>query len=153
MAGAETILVVEDEETVRTLASRVLSEAGYGVIRAADGAEAFNVVNDGERVDLVLSDVVMPRMSGVELAERLATVRPDLPVIFMSGYTGTELAPGVHAAAGFLQKPFAAESLLQRVRAVLDAAAEGRPDGHRSHYPGAEVPIMSAPDNTPERNS
>jgi PAS domain S-box-containing protein len=149
--GTETILVVEDEETVRTLASRVLSDAGYGVIRAADGAEAFNVVHDGERVDLVLTDVVMPRMSGVELAERLAKLRPGLPVIFMSGYTGTELVPGVHAAPNFLQKPFAAESLLLRIRSVLDAATTEGPDGHRSHNPGAEVPIMSAPDNTPER--
>ncbi|HEX6643935.1 MAG TPA: ATP-binding protein, partial [Gemmatimonadales bacterium] len=151
--GTETILVVEDEETVRTLASRVLSDAGYGVIRAADGAEAFNVVNDGERVDLVLTDVVMPRMSGVELADRLAKIRPDLPVVFMSGYTGTELVPGVQAATHFLQKPFAAESLLGRIRAVLDAAAGRVPDGHRSHNTGAEVPIMSAPDHTPERKN
>ncbi len=149
--GTETILVVEDEETVRTLAARVLSDAGYGVIRAADGSEAYGIVHDGERVDLVLSDIVMPRMSGVELAERLAAVRPDLPVVFMSGYTGTELMPGVQAAAAYLQKPFAAESLLQRIRDVLDRGAPGRPRGHRSHNVGAEVPIMSAPEFTPER--
>jgi PAS domain S-box-containing protein len=149
--GTETILVVEDEETVRTLAARVLSDAGYGVIRAADGSEAYGIVHDGERVDLVLSDIVMPRMSGVELAERLAAIRPDLPVVFMSGYTGTELMPGVQAAAAYLQKPFAAESLLQRIREVLDRGAAGLPRGHRSHNAGAEVPIMSAPEFTPER--
>jgi CheY-like chemotaxis protein len=145
--GTETILVVEDEETVRTLAARVLSDAGYGVIRAADGAEAFGVIHDGERVDLVLSDIVMPRMSGVELAARVAAIRPDLPVVFMSGYTGSELMPGVEAAAAYLQKPFAAESLLQRIRQVLDEAGQL---GHRSQNAGAEVPIMSAPDFTPE---
>ena len=149
--GTETILVVEDEETVRTLAGRVLSDAGYGVIRAADGSEAYGIVHDGERVDLVLSDIVMPRMSGVELAERLAAIRPELPVVFMSGYTGTELMPGVQAAAAYLQKPFAADSLLQRIREVLDRRTAGIPRGHRSHNAGAEVPIMSAPDFTPER--
>ncbi len=149
--GTETILVVEDEETVRTLAARVLSDAGYGVIRAADGSEAYGIVHDGERVDLVLTDIVMPRMSGVELAERLAALRPDLPVVFMSGYTGTELMPGVQAAAAYLQKPFAAESLLQRIRAVLDEVPGGAGAGHRSHSAGAEVPIMSAPEFTSER--
>ncbi|HEU4829943.1 MAG TPA: PAS domain-containing protein [Gemmatimonadales bacterium] len=149
--GTETILVVEDEETVRTLAARVLSDAGYGVIRAADGSEAYGIVADGERVDLVLSDIVMPRMSGVELAERLAGIRPELPVVFMSGYTGTELMPGVQGAAAYLQKPFAAESLLERIRAVLDRTGTDVPAGHRSHNGGAEIPIMSAPDFTPER--
>ena len=149
--GTETILVVEDEETVRTLAARVLSDAGYGVIRAADGSEAYGIVHDGERVDLVLSDIVMPRMSGVELAERLAAIRPELPVVFMSGYTGTELMPGVQGAAAYLQKPFAAESLLQRIREVLDGAPAAAAGGHRSQNAGAALPIMSAPEFTPER--
>jgi two-component system cell cycle sensor histidine kinase/response regulator CckA len=149
--GTETILVVEDEETVRTLAARVLSDAGYGVIRAADGSEAFGIVHDGERVDLVLSDIVMPRMSGVELADRLAAIRPDLPVVFMSGYTGSELVPGIDTGAAYLQKPFAAESLLKRIREVLDEAGAARRGGHRSQGDGAEVPIMSAPEFTRER--
>jgi DNA-binding response OmpR family regulator len=69
----------------------------------------------------------------------------------MSGYTGTELMPGIQAAASYLQKPFAADSLLQRIRAVLDEVERSAPSGHRSHKAGAEVPIMSAPEFTSER--
>ncbi len=121
--GTETLLVVEDEDTVRALTLRVLADAGYAVVAARHGAEALELVRQMP-IDLVVSDVVMPGMGGAELAERLAAERPGLPLVFMSGYTGEEVARRGLASAEerFLQKPFAAESLLHKVRELLDAA-------------------------------
>jgi PAS domain S-box-containing protein len=121
--GSETLLVVEDEDTVRALTLRVLADAGYAVVAARHGEEALELIRQMP-IDLVISDVVMPGMGGAELAERLATERPGLPLVFMSGYTGDDVArQGLGSAEErFLQKPFAAESLLHKVRELLDAA-------------------------------
>jgi CheY-like chemotaxis protein len=121
--GSETLLVVEDEDTVRALTLRVLADAGYAVVAARHGEEALELIRQMP-IDLVISDVVMPGMGGAELAERLATERPGLPLVFMSGYTGDDVARlGLGSAEErFLQKPFAAESLLHKVRELLDAA-------------------------------
>jgi CheY-like chemotaxis protein len=123
--GAETILVVEDEEMVRSLASRGLREHGYTVIEARHGADALRqLAVQPKAVDLVISDVVMPEMGGRELGRRLATLRPSLPILYISGYTGEDviqrglLDPGVP----FQQKPFAPEALARKVREMLDAA-------------------------------
>jgi PAS domain S-box-containing protein len=121
--GSETILIVEDEEAVRHLARRFLSAAGYGVMTAANGLDALLACEDHDGpIDLLLTDVVMPQMSGPELAVRLTTVREDLRVLYMSGYTGSAvskhgvLARGTH----LLEKPFTRAELTRRVRQVLD---------------------------------
>ena len=123
--GTETVLLVEDEAQVRTLAARMLRSAGYTVLEAADGLQALHVIaQNGGKVDLVVSDVVMPHMGGAELAQRLRALNPGIRVLFMSGYTERgatfQLTPG----AAFLQKPFSAATLAHRVRELLDAAPE-----------------------------
>jgi CheY-like chemotaxis protein len=122
-------LLVEDEEAVRTVACRVLTTRGYVVHKAANGEEALALARklDGT-LDLVLTDVVMPDMGGVELVERLLELRPGLRVVYMSGYAhGDKLGPGSQGVEhSFLQKPFSTESLTLKVREVLDAVP-GRP--------------------------
>jgi CheY-like chemotaxis protein len=123
--GTETILVVEDEDVVRSLACRGLREQGYTVLEARHGREALDRLAEDRAVDLVISDVVMPEMGGRELGSRLAALRPELPILYMSGYTGDDviqrglLEPGVP----FQQKPFTPEGLARKVREMLD----GRP--------------------------
>jgi two-component system cell cycle sensor histidine kinase/response regulator CckA len=122
--GGETVLVVEDDELVRGLAIRLLASQGYRSLDARDGHEALDLVRarPGE-VRLVLTDVVMPELGGSEFARRLAALEPDLPVLFMSGFTDDDvvrrglLDPG----APYLQKPFDAATLGRRVREMLDA--------------------------------
>jgi CheY-like chemotaxis protein len=121
----ERVLVVEDEALVRDFACRFLHGEGYETVEAEDGQEAIELLGaDPGSFDLVLSDVVMPRMGGREFAGHLARVRPGLPVLFMSGYTNDEimrrglLEPG----APFLAKPFSPETLSAKVREVLDLA-------------------------------
>jgi len=120
--AAATILLVEDEEGIRLLGQRVLEAAGYAVITAADGDEALGYLRAGAgSVDLLLTDVVMPRLGGVELAARLRTERPEIRVMFMSGYPG-----GAHRSLqatpveGYLRKPFTPRQLLEAVAAALD---------------------------------
>jgi CheY-like chemotaxis protein len=113
--GAETILVVEDEPALRSLIELILSEIGYRVIAAGDGEEALTLVSRAVRLDLVLTDSVMPRVSGPELVARLRQMRPDIRVIQMTGYS--DHGPGED---DFIAKPFEAETLLRRVRDVLD---------------------------------
>jgi PAS domain S-box-containing protein len=121
--GSETVLVVEDEDAVRRLAERILRSAGYTVLAAASGGDALVLCEkQGEAIDLLLTDVVMPQMSGKELAERLAKTSPKLRVLYMSGYTDNAIVhhgvldPGTR----FIGKPFAAAELTRKVREVLD---------------------------------
>jgi CheY-like chemotaxis protein len=122
--GSETVLLVEDEPSVRDLANRLLKQQGYTVLDAAHGEEALHLAQDtaGKGIHLLLTDVVLPHMSGKELADQLKTFRPDLKVLYMSGYTDFAvvhqgvLNPGTH----FLQKPFSLETLSQKVREALD---------------------------------
>ncbi len=127
--GSETVLLVEDEEGVRTLASRVLAAAGYTVLEARDAGEALaiNRRHDGP-VALLLTDLVMPGASGTDLAARLAAERPDLKVLYMSGYTGdaTVRHQILQPHTAFLEKPFTPAALARKVRDVLDAP---RPQG------------------------
>ncbi len=121
--GDETVLLVEDDAMVRSLAREMLALHGYRVLEAQTGAEALGVLEKSEGpIDLVLTDVVMPQMGGAELAERLVGLRPGLPVLFMSGYPDEAVARHgmVDAGANYLQKPFTAEALLRRVRDILD---------------------------------
>ena len=123
-AGTETILVVEDEEAVRKLAKRILQTAGYTILTAADGVEALLLCESHQdTIHLVLTDIVMPRMGGSELAERLAKVRPETRILYMSGYSPDGL--GLHgildAGVQVVGKPFKAPELIRKVRNVLDA--------------------------------
>ena len=126
--GSETILVVEDEDIVRSLACRGLREQGYTVLEARHGGEALRHVGGVPRkIDLVISDVVMPELGGRELGQHLARLQPELPVLYMSGYTGEDviqrglLDPG----APFQQKPFTPEGLARKVREMLDSRRSG----------------------------
>jgi two-component system cell cycle sensor histidine kinase/response regulator CckA len=125
--GSETVLVVEDEDSVRAVVGHMLEERGYDVIQAAGPDEAIRLAaSHSGRIDLLLTDVVMPEMSGAELAVRLADARPELKVLYMSGYTNEAVVHrGVlEDAISFLQKPFTSETLGQRVREVLDGDPE-----------------------------
>jgi len=126
--GSETILIAEDEDRVRSLAVAVLAQQGYTVIEACDGAEALALAKEykGE-IHLLLTDMVMPKMSGKELADELRRARPGLKIVLCSGYTGdTVMQQGVlDASTPFLQKPFTLRSLAVTVREVLDAGAGG----------------------------
>ena len=122
-SGAETILVVEDEESVRTLARRVLESRGYTVLEAPDGEMALRLAaaHPGP-IDLMLTDVVMPGMRGTALASHLAQARPGTAVLLMSGYAHEAVTDeGLPAGSAFLAKPFGPDELVQAVRGVLDA--------------------------------
>jgi len=122
--GQETILVVEDEEIVRAVAQRVLEQAGYTVLEAANGEEALQTLAaHAGPVDLILSDVVMPHMSGRELVEQLKVGWPNLRALLMSGYTDDAVVRHgiVSAETAFIQKPFTALDLARKVRDTLDA--------------------------------
>ncbi len=122
--GTETILLVEDEDSVRRLARRCLDAAGYTVLQASSAEEALEIAaRHPGRLDLLLTDVIMPGASGPDLARLLLVRRPDLRVLFVSGYADTAMASRgfVEPGASFLQKPFAPDALARKVRDVLDA--------------------------------
>jgi CheY-like chemotaxis protein len=123
--GRETVLVAEDESSVRAVAVRVLSDAGYRVLEAATGREALDVARlYPGRIDLLMTDAIMPQMSGQTLAEKLLAQRPEVRVLFVSGYAeNTIVHQGVlEAGVAFLQKPFTAAAVTRKVRQVLDAS-------------------------------
>jgi CheY-like chemotaxis protein len=121
--GSETILLVEDEDSVRSLAREILQRNGYFVLEATHGSEALVICKQHKgSISLMLTDVVMPGMSGREVAEELSSLRPEMKVIFMSGYSDDAivrhgiLEPGTQ----FLPKPYTPDSLIRKVRDVLD---------------------------------
>lgn len=128
----ETILVTEDERTVRELVSTLLAAQGYEVLAAADGAEALRICREHTgTIDLLLTDMVMPGMSGPELAAQAQAVRSSLKILYMSGYTEYAVAKqGVlERVHSFIWKPFSNAALAEKVRQVLDGyvPADGDP--------------------------
>lgn len=128
LTGTETVLVVEDEEKVRKAICRVLGNAGYTVLEAADAEQAMRLVDAPDQiVDMVLTDIVMPDLAGPDLADCIASRRPETQVLYMSGYTGHTMVHRTRLQEGarFVQKPFSSEALLAKVREVLDDIDEG----------------------------
>jgi DNA-binding NtrC family response regulator len=121
--GTETILIVEDEEDVLKLTGRILSRQGYKVLEASQGLDAFLLAEKYEDlIHLLVTDVVMPKIGGRELADRIAEIRPEIKVLYMSGYTDNAIVH--HGVLGegmkFIQKPFTVDGLARKVREVLD---------------------------------
>ena len=116
-----SILVVDDELAVRRFAVRVLEREGYQVLEASDGVEAFELLKTHASVlAVIISDIVMPRMNGVELLQVVSVSHPDLPVILMSGYATAALAElGIAAPCSILSKPFSAERLMAEVQRCI----------------------------------
>jgi len=123
----ETILVVEDAEPIRRMVISMLLQSGYHCLEAPDGSEALEVLDTHEEpVHLVLTDLLMPNMSGTELAEHLARLRPGLPIVFMSGYTEDPMVVSIgRNRNNFLAKPFTAGALLEKVRQALQELGSG----------------------------
>jgi PAS domain S-box-containing protein len=127
--GSETILLVEDEEIVRRLARRILEQTGYEVLEASHGEEAVRLCGvHAKPIHLLLTDVVMPGTSGKEVADRLSSMRPEIKVLFMSGYTDEAIVhQGVlNSSVEFIQKPFTLAALSRKVREVLDSNGNAR---------------------------
>jgi two-component system, cell cycle sensor histidine kinase and response regulator CckA len=122
VTATETILLVEDETQVRNLTRAILSRQGYRILTAASPADALAIVEAATgNIDLMLTDIVMPQMNGLELAEKIRSVRPSLKVLFMSGYTdNAAVNQGILSRdMPFIQKPFTAAALHKKVREVL----------------------------------
>ena len=120
---AATILVVEDEPWLRDIALKVLTKGGYRVLVAGDALEARAIAHGVARIDLLLTDVVMPGLSGPKLAAQLKRERPTLKVLFMSGYPGGDLTGEMAPNERLLRKPFAPHVMLEYVRSVLEETA------------------------------
>jgi CheY-like chemotaxis protein len=122
--GSGTILLVEDEDVVRELARRVLERQGYTVLTCANGAEAVELADsDDRRIDLLLTDVVMPGLRGYEVAQRVSATRPGIKILYMSGYAEEALVGRATInGTALIEKPFAIDALTRRVRETLESA-------------------------------
>jgi PAS domain S-box-containing protein len=144
LLGSETILLVEDEEAVRVLARKTLQSFGYRVLEAINGEEALRVVAKGrDKIHLLLTDVVMPGMSGREVAERLSPLFPGLKILYMTGYADTAIVHHgiLEPGTALLLKPFKPDGLAQKVREVLDKPVRNLDPTVRS-----QLPFPSPPD-------
>jgi DNA-binding response OmpR family regulator len=122
--ASETVLLAEDEEAVRELACEFLSAAGYRVFTAENGEKALKIAETlSQPIDLLVTDVVMPRMRGTELAKKLKDLQPNMKVIYMSGYLGEEGSAEFVEDSAYLQKPFSRDSLLHRASLCLSESA------------------------------
>jgi signal transduction histidine kinase/ActR/RegA family two-component response regulator len=128
--GQETVLLVEDDASVRQLAQELLESYGYRVLPASDGPRAFAIAEErAEPIHLLVTDVIMPEMSGPDLAQRLLTARPEMRVLYISGYADEALGPHGISRPGtaLLDKPFSLEAFLRKVRQILDPAKSAPP--------------------------
>ena len=120
MSGSRSILIVEDEPMVRTVAERALTRHGYKVLTANNGEEALEVIDQGDEIALLISDVVMPLMDGPTMVREARKTRPDLPILFMSGYAEEQLRKSIDIDnVAFLPKPFSVQELAEAVRKAL----------------------------------
>jgi DNA-binding NtrC family response regulator len=119
--GSETILVVEDAEAIRTMVCTMLAQQGYQCLQAVDGLDALRLLSETmEPVDLVLTDIIMPKMTGPELGRHLIRLKPNLPIVFMSGYSDDPMVTELQRVPPiFLAKPFTADALIEKVRQAL----------------------------------
>jgi DNA-binding response OmpR family regulator len=135
--GNETIIVADDDEGVRTWIGRALGDLGYTVLQARDGEDVLRLFSEHpSEVRLVLTELVMPRADGREVGERMAARAPDVPVLYMSAYTESEVMRRrlLTTGDGFLPKPFSPSLLAERVRAALDGT---------NHHPPAQADVPS----------
>jgi PAS domain S-box-containing protein len=126
--GSETILLVEDQPQLRELTSHILTGYGYRVLEAANGTEALRIVEqDGTAIDLVVTDIVMPGMTGIELGKRIRNLRPEFKLLYMSGYTDDVILQQgeFEAGAAYIEKPYTPEGLATKIRQVLGVSAAG----------------------------
>lgn len=128
-----TILVVEDSEAIRRVVCAMLTQHGYTCLEAPDGVEALNLLRASDGIQLVLTDVVMPKMGGAELAARLTREYPSIPIVFMSGYTDNPLVRAIERTPIFLPKPFTANALTTSVRRALEQPWPGLPPWYLEH--------------------
>ena len=120
----ETILLVDDEQSVRAIVHKILQRSGYNVLEAENGEAALRIAElHPEKIDLLVTDMFMPGLRGPEVAAKLAQTRPGLRVLFMSGYADQDSRTGVPAGANFLNKPFSGADLAKTVDAVLKGPA------------------------------
>jgi two-component system, cell cycle sensor histidine kinase and response regulator CckA len=122
--ASRNVLLVEDEDVVRRMAARMLERLGYRVVAAASGAAALAALKDNEPIDVLVTDLVMPGMSGVELARRFASEQPSAAVLFVSGYADADITHGLSRdGTPYLAKPFTRDELAEKLTEVLEAVA------------------------------
>ncbi len=137
MRSRETILVVEDADEIRRFVCGMLALEGYNCLAASDGAEALRLMEDGENPQLVLTDMVMPNMTGAELARHLARLRPTVRIVLMSGFSDDPLIQSFERMPSvFIAKPFTADVLYDKVRLALDLPWRGLPGIHTDYTNG-----------------
>ena len=152
--GTETILLVEDEANLRYLARQFLEKQGYRVIEAADGVAAMQIaVAHEEVIHLLLTDVIMPGMNGRELSQRISEIRPNVKVLYMSGYTENVIGRNGMLDAGvrLLQKPFTLRDLKSKVREVLDSTPFPREDAMSARTAHAAATLQQLPSSRAQR--
>lgn len=146
--NAKTILLVEDEHAVRTFVLALLQKCGYNVISAVDGIDALDKANAHKgAIDLLLSDVEMPRMTGVELATQFSKERPNIPILLMSGLPSGMIL--LNEGWQFLPKPFMARMLKTRISHILMGSPSGAPEAHVTF--SVEEPVALDDDKPPRR--
>jgi len=142
IAGERTVLVVEDDNSVRSLVRRVLETSGFTVISASSGVEALALCDRQQhKIDLLLTDVIMPQMSGRDLAGHIRERYPDMQVLFMSGYTSNAIANNgvLEPGMNFIGKPFTAADLSEKIQEILGAVQHGPESGITLPPPDAKT--------------